>query len=497
MSLGGVPLFDLDEGAFSAATFEMLQRHDFITTYLNGEPRFDKPILIYWLQALSVSMFGLNEWALRLPSAMAATGWMLTLYYFSRRLWSQTTALYAVTFAAGSLLVVVIGRAAIADALLNLFLALSLLSILDYTQQADKARLRWIFVWMALGVLTKGPIAILIPLMVSVIWFASYSRLREWWGLTLQPLPWLLFFVIVLPWYLLELQAQGQAFIDGFFLKHNINRFSSTMEGHGGHLYYYLPVLLVAFMPFTGLLFTLFSQLRQQLTDPVDRFLWIWFGFVLVFFSVSQTQLPHYLLYGASPIFLLMARHRKRLSSRIMAWLPAVAFYGVMFIFPELLIQAAQTNDNTYVQAVLQNLPTAMGTDYRLWTGAALCLSIALFFVPRRSMAPYRGLQVLAFAQVFVIVYALLPAVATLQQQAVKNAALFARTLSEPVVMWRIRMPSFTVYRGKVTPERPPEPGEVVFTRIDKLQHPQEYELLYQQSGIILARPVNSNMTKP
>ena len=76
MSLGGVALFDLDEGAFTAATFEMLLRHDYITTYLNGELRFDKPILIYWLQAISASLFGTNEWGFRLPSALAAACWM-------------------------------------------------------------------------------------------------------------------------------------------------------------------------------------------------------------------------------------------------------------------------------------------------------------------------------------------------------------------------------------------------------------------------------------
>ena len=74
VGLGLMPLFDLDEGAFSSATMEMLQRGDYITTYMGGELRFDKPIFIYWLQALSVSGFGLNEFALRLPSALCAIG---------------------------------------------------------------------------------------------------------------------------------------------------------------------------------------------------------------------------------------------------------------------------------------------------------------------------------------------------------------------------------------------------------------------------------------
>src|SRR4051812_39793088 len=73
--LGSAPLFDVDEGAFSQATLEMFQRGDFLSTYLNGEPRYDKPILVYWLQAAGVALLGPTEWAFRLPSALCATAW--------------------------------------------------------------------------------------------------------------------------------------------------------------------------------------------------------------------------------------------------------------------------------------------------------------------------------------------------------------------------------------------------------------------------------------
>ena len=75
INIHAVPLFDLDEGAFSEATREMFVRGDFISPYLNGAPRYDKPVLIHWLQAASVWTLGLNEFALRLPSALAATLW--------------------------------------------------------------------------------------------------------------------------------------------------------------------------------------------------------------------------------------------------------------------------------------------------------------------------------------------------------------------------------------------------------------------------------------
>src|SRR5437763_12236328 len=92
-NLGAAPLVDVDEGAFSEATREMLARGDFITTYLNGELRFDKPILTYWLQAIPVSLAGPVEWAFRLPSALAASLWVWLLYRFARREAPETASI--------------------------------------------------------------------------------------------------------------------------------------------------------------------------------------------------------------------------------------------------------------------------------------------------------------------------------------------------------------------------------------------------------------------
>src|SRR4051794_19877732 len=92
---GRAPLFDVDEGAFSQATLEMFQRGDFLSTYLNGVPRYDKPILVYWLQAASVLAFGPTEFAFRLPSALCATLWCAAVFAFTRKNFSANTGLVA------------------------------------------------------------------------------------------------------------------------------------------------------------------------------------------------------------------------------------------------------------------------------------------------------------------------------------------------------------------------------------------------------------------
>ncbi len=486
--LGSQALFDLDEGAFSAATVEMLQRHDFITTYLNGEPRFDKPILIYWLQAISVSLLGVNEWALRLPSALAAAAWMWALLRFARRHVNPASAFPTAVIGATAFFVTIIGRAAIADAMLNLCLTLAMLAIYQYSAQPHRKTIYTAFFWIGLGVLTKGPIAIIIPLCVSFIYFAWSRELKTWLGALLQPGAWIIFIVIVAPWYLLEYRDQGQAFIDGFILKHNVGRFTATMEGHGGNVLYYLPVLLFIVMPYTGLLITIISRIKTTFTNRLDRFLWLWFGFVFIFFSFSNTQLPHYLLYGVPPLILLMSKHREQLHSRVLAYLPAILFFTLLVFLPEVLQLAVQGNENLFVQAMRTQAVHAMDMQYRLWPALALLLSLVFLMMSRQQLRPWQGLTILGVLQIVVIMQAVLPAVATFQQEPIKQVALHARQFDEPVVMWRVSLPSFSVYRQAITPDRDPKPGELVFTQIDKLSALGPYTPIFQQAGIVLVR---------
>lgn len=151
-----MPLFDLDEGAFSQATREMFLRDDFLSTYLNGQPRYDKPILIYWLQAASVALLGPSEGAFRLPSALAARYW--TCVAGPHRVVNSRQGLYAAILLASSLAVTVIGKAATADALLNMLLAGSVLALYLYLREGRRIWLYAAALAMGLGFLTKGPV---------------------------------------------------------------------------------------------------------------------------------------------------------------------------------------------------------------------------------------------------------------------------------------------------------------------------------------------------
>jgi 4-amino-4-deoxy-L-arabinose transferase-like glycosyltransferase len=251
-ALGRSPLFDVDEGAFSQATMEMFERGDFLSTYLNGAPRYDKPILVYWLQAASVMAFGTNEFTFRFPSAMCASLWVLMTFLFARRRFGPNPALLAAAIMATSLGVYIIGRAATADALLNMLVAASMFSAWLHLETGRRAWLYATFAAIGLGFLAKGPVAILIPLAVTLAFCFLRRDLRIWVRAVFDWRGLLLFAAIALPWYVFILHREGWPFVQGFFLKHNLSRFGGPLQGHAGSLVYYFPVVVIGTLPYTA-----------------------------------------------------------------------------------------------------------------------------------------------------------------------------------------------------------------------------------------------------
>lgn len=487
LRLGAAPLFDVDEGAFSEATREMFERGDFLSTYLNGDNRFDKPILIYWLQAASYLLLGPTEWAFRLPSAIAATLWSYATWQFARERFGRDTALAALAVTATAIGPFAIGRAATADALLNLLLALALYDAWRHLESDRRAPLLRSYVWIGLGVLTKGPIALLVPGAVTFLYCASRGEWRRWLRSVLDPVGWVILAVLVVPWYTAALVIHGQAFIDGFILKHNVKRFTGTLEGHAGSLFYYVIAVPLLLLPWTGPLLAMLSKVRADAATGVRRFLWLWAGFVVVFFSLSGTKLPHYVLYGASPLFLLIAAHRDELRRRWVHLLAPTVLLALLPLLPPLFYMLSQGEAGTaYYRAQLGEAMADAQWWYYAATGAALLAWLGLAAAWRAGVWP--KLVVAAAIQVVVLAAVVTPWVGDVLQGPVKAAALRARELGQPVVTWRYTAPSVSVYRQAVTPSRAPAAGELALTRVDRLPE-TGYEVLYRKGGVALVRP--------
>jgi 4-amino-4-deoxy-L-arabinose transferase-like glycosyltransferase len=490
--LGAVPLLDVDEGAFSEATREMLASGNFVSTTLDGEPRHDKPILIYWLQAASVSLLGLNELALRLPSAIAAALWALALYRFTAHVADREAAGVAVLIMALGLQVGLIAKAAIADALLNLLITLTFFDAYRHFRAPQRATLLRVYLWLGLGFLTKGPVAVALPLATTLVFYLSLGRWRDW----LRAVAWIpgiaLFLAIVLPWHVASYLDQGVAFFEGFYLRHNVGRYTETMEGHGGALWYYLVWAPLIVLPFTGLLAVTVARLRADWGEPLRRLLWLWFGAVFLLFSLSSTQLPHYLLYGCTPLFVLMALHRDRLASRWLAFVPPLLLAVVLLFLPELLQAARPYVRRLYEREIIALAQSLLDPAYRAGMAAAVLamLGLALW----RRLAPWQGLIGVGFVQLVAVTGLLLPVYFAATQGPVKEAAAVARAHGEPVVAYRVRLPSFSLYREAATPRRAPQAGDLVLTRVDRVDGllaglpGVPGEVVYRRGGVTLIR---------
>jgi 4-amino-4-deoxy-L-arabinose transferase-like glycosyltransferase len=488
-SLGLYPLFDVDEGAFSEATREILQSGDWLSTTLNGVPRYDKPILIYWLQAVSVTALGLNEFALRLPSALAALAWIAAIVGFAAPRLGTPTALLAGWIAATSLGVTSMSRAATADALLNALLAMTMFDLWRHLDSGDRGALRRAYLWIALGVLTKGPIAILIPFAASLVYCASMRRWRTWGRAIFDPLGWLVLLAIAGPWYLAQILVHGREFIDGFLVRHNLDRFSGTLEGHGGSLWYYFVAAPLLLLPWSGLIWRAIGHVPADWRDPLSRYLLAWFAFVFVFFSLSGTKLPHYLLYGMTPLFLLAAqRARESPTEANLVWLPSLML--VLLPFLPTLVQklGAMVADPrfSFYAAQIARAKAAATPSYYLLTIFGALVAIGLLVYRRWPPLPRALAASAAFAAT--LGWALIPWIGDLLNAPVKHAAQVAAHLPGIAVQWEIAAPSFSVYRQQVTPARPPEPGELAITRTDRLDPKVAVDLLYVEGGVALVR---------
>lgn len=484
--LGEIPLFNLDEGAFSEATREMSINGDFITTYLGGELRFDKPILIYWLQLICIKLFGLKEFAFRFPSALSSFLWGVAIYKFVKENFDEEAAFWSAFLFASSLQITIIGKAAIADALLNLLITLTMFFMWKYFKSNKRIDLYLVFLFSALGVLTKGPVAVLIPFAVSFI-YLLYKKKFVFWIKSVFDLKGLaLFFLIAAPWYIAEYLKEGEAFINGFILKHNLERFHTSFEGHKGSFFYYVPVIFIGLLPFSAVVFNYLVNIKKYFNDLIV-FLLIWFLFVFVFFSFSGTKLPHYVIYGYTPLFIFGGVMVKDFKYKSLVILPISSIFLLLAFLPWIANKFSDMIKDEYVRILIENSFKYFDTFYSIKLLIISLIIIGFYFFEDIKKV-FLGI---GFLTVFAINGIVFPAYASLVEQPVKEAGIFIKNNNlKNVVMYGINTPSIMVYSQRIIKRKYPKKGEVVFTKINKLQELQKYKLLWAKNGVAVIEKI-------
>lgn len=319
----GYPLLEPDEGRYAEVAREMLVRGDWIVPTVNGKPFYDKPPLFYWLVAASYQIFGVTDWAARLVPTLAAFLTVLTVYVLGRRSLGTRGAFLgglALALMPGPVLC---GRVVILDSLLTFFVAVTLLTAhAAIGPRSVGVGWRW---WLlsavgcGLGVMTKGPIAgvlLLPPLVLYLILNADRARptCAQWTAYLAVVL------ALVVPWFA-AIIVRDPHFAYHFFVDQHLVRFALKAY-HVEPMWYYVPVLLAACLPWS-LLVIPFGRFLLSRSDevravrcPALGFFALWAGWCVLFFSLSSSKLPPYVLPAAPALALLFGAYVDRLALR-------------------------------------------------------------------------------------------------------------------------------------------------------------------------------------
>jgi 4-amino-4-deoxy-L-arabinose transferase-like glycosyltransferase len=333
--ISAIGLTGPDEPRYAAVAREMYQSGDWVTPRLHGEPWFEKPVLLYWGAALGFVLFGVGEFGARLPSALGATATVFALYFVCRRLWGKAAAVWASLILCSSVGYFAFGRAASTDMPLTACLTLALLAFLMGHDAEEPYRRRWFrafYAFLGLGVLAKGPVAVLLPVLALLAYLVSRRRLSDWKSWHPED-AWIILLVSA-PWYVAVTWANGYEFVRVFFIDQNLQRFTSTIHGHERPFYFYIPALMMLTFPWT---FVVLPALRRRLPDKERILLW-WVVAPVLFFSLSGSKLPGYILPSVPPFVMLIARAISGGTSRsfrIATFIEAglMLFIGVAFGF--------------------------------------------------------------------------------------------------------------------------------------------------------------------
>lgn len=327
VGLGAPAMTDSDEAFYAEAAREMVESGDWLTPYYNYEPRFQKPILYYWLTAATFAVTGPGEAASRLWAALSGVALVFVTAGLARRWYDDDTARLAGAIVATSFGYVALGRMALPDLPLALCITAAigaaLMAIGDRVARPG-VWLRWAAVAAALGFLMKGPLAVVIPALVLLpiaIIERRLSRLRaaDVAGAALT------FVVLALPWYVAMWWRHGTPYLESFFIGDNLERFATDRFNDPRPWWYYLPVVVGGMAPWSPFLLLGTGATLRLLTargtpGSLETRLAIWVVAPLVLLSISVGKQPRYVLPLLPPLALLVAhgiaertRHRRGL----------------------------------------------------------------------------------------------------------------------------------------------------------------------------------------
>ena len=313
-ALGRGAISDTDEAFYAEASREMVESGDWLTPRYNYEPRFQKPVLYYWLTSATFLATGASEFAARLWSALAGVGLVLVTAACGRRWYDEETGLLAGAITATSFGYFALARMALPDLPLALCISLAIWAAFVATLERERQPGRWLVlaaIAAALGFLVKGPLALVIPALVvlPVLLIERRSFNLRFTDIMVAAA---VFLVIALPWYVLMWMTHGAPYLESFFVGDNFERFATSRFNDPRPWWFYLPVAAGGLLPWTPLAIVWVAPIVQFLrrrhdVSTVDLRLLLWTVLPLIFFTLSIGKQPRYILPVLPPLALLLA----------------------------------------------------------------------------------------------------------------------------------------------------------------------------------------------
>ena len=311
LRLGHLPLLQPDEGRNAEIAREMKESGAWLVPTYNDVSYLDKPAFYFKAVALSLAVFGNSETAARIPSAGFGIGLLLLTYAFCRRVYSAHCALLAVMVVAGMPLFLANARTVIFDIALAFFTCAAIFAGFLAEESESGTRRKWYLIAAAatgLATLVKGPVGFLIPILVHLV----FNRIQGRKGVLRRLFaPWniLVFFGVTLPWFIGVCRAHPDFLYYGL-VEESFHRFTTPKFHRSEPFYFYLLIVMATFSPWSVLLpeAIVATWKKRWAGNPADRLCLVWSVVVVVFFSISQSKLPGYILSVTVSAGILLAR---------------------------------------------------------------------------------------------------------------------------------------------------------------------------------------------
>lgn len=446
-NIWGTSIYILDEAKNAGCAMEMHHNGEWVVPTFNGELRTDKPVLHYYFMKAAYSLFGVNAFGARIGSSLMGVLTVLTLFIFTRRIAGERPALFASLILLSSLQMAIQFHLAVPDPYLLFLLTLAWLSFYYGWSTQRRSFLYLFYIATGLAFLTKGPVAVVFSGLIVLVYLVVQRRLH-WLSIRNLRLAEgaLLFSLFALPWYFLVWRATNGQWTDQFFFKHNVGRFTKTMEGHGGFPLASFVILLGGLIPFSFFLPQALSRLwKEREANPFLVFCAVAMLTVTVFFAFSQTILPTYiepaLPFAAIITGIFLSRLKDNTADTAGLWISGMVYLIISLLLPVAgyiaLAQDPSLSDLTGLSAAFVIFPAGAIAGY-------------IFLRRRRYSAMVMAYVSSLVVFLLVFFYVLFPILDS--RTPVQRSLTLLKDTGKPVLYYRDFNPAYVFALGQTLP---------------------------------------------